>query len=514
MYIVIYARYSSHNQTECSIEGQLEVCKQYAKQHNYNIIGEYIDRAKTGTKDNREEFLKMIDESKHKKFKGILVYQLDRFARNRYDSAIYKKQLKDRGIKVLSARENITDDPSGILMESVLEGMAEYYSAELGLKVKRGMNLNAECCYYNGGCVPLGYKLQEVTDERFNNNLKKAIKKKYVIDEEKAPIVKKIFEMYANDNKMADIIHYLNDLGLTTAYDMPFNKSSIKRILVNKKYIGIYTYNGEEKQGIPKIIDDELFDKVQNELIRNGLYPSRRRAKTEYLLTGKLYCGTCKEKMTGVSGTSKTKKLHTYYACKNAKGSNSTCNTKQVKKDAIEDLVVELARELLTSDNINLIANKVVEKAKEQDFTNLRIIEKNIKDVEKRKTNLLRSISQCEDDEVRKELFLELSRITDKCKEYQVLKSQEESKQILLNAIEVKYFLKQLQKGNINDFKYRKMLINVLINKVYLYTNKLVIVYNINEQTKEIEKSLIKNIESSSVESVALPYEKTVELRR
>ena len=291
MNIVIYARYSSHNQTECSIEGQLEVCRAYARQNNYTVIGEYIDRATTGTSDNRPQFKKMIEDSEKALFNGVLVYALDRFARNRYDSAVYKAKLKKYGIRVYSARENITDDPSGVLMESVLEGMAEYFSLELGQKVKRGMNLNAECCYYNGGSVPLGYKLEVVYDERFNNNIKKAVKKKYVIDEEKAFIVKKIFEMYANDTKMVDIINYLNGLKLTTSKDNHFNKSSIGRILNNKKYIGIYSYNGIEKEnGIPRIIEDDLFEKVQRELIRNGLAPSRNKAKTPYLLTGKFCC--------------------------------------------------------------------------------------------------------------------------------------------------------------------------------------------------------------------------------
>ncbi|MCI9279434.1 MAG: recombinase family protein [Bacilli bacterium] len=125
MDVVIYARYSSHNQTECSIDGQLEECRKYAERNNYNITHEYIDRAKSGTKDDREQFLQMIADGKKGLFQGVLVYQLDRFARNRYDSAIYKKQLKDKGIRVLSARENITEDASGILMESVLEGIAE-----------------------------------------------------------------------------------------------------------------------------------------------------------------------------------------------------------------------------------------------------------------------------------------------------------------------------------------------------------------------------------------------------
>ena len=381
--VVIYARYSSHNQTECSIEGQIEECKRYAELNDYNVINTYIDRAKSGTKDNREEFLKMIEDSKKKEFKYIIVYQLDRFARNRYDSAIYKKELKTRDIRVLSSRENITEDASGVLMESMLEGMAEYYSLELGQKVKRGMNYNGENFYYNGGTVPLGFKLQEITIN-IENSLKPIIKKKYILDNEKASIVQKIFEMYANGSKMVEIISTLNSLGVKTAYNKSFNKSSIRRILENKKYIGTYTYNGiETSDAIPRIVSDELFNRVQMELVKNGLAPSRNRAKNEYLLTGKLYCGDCKEKMTGTSGTSKTKELHTYYICKNSKA-HKNCTKKRIKKDYLEDLVVLFAKKTLTNENIDKIAKKIVDIANnEQNNQVLKTINKNIKENEK-----------------------------------------------------------------------------------------------------------------------------------
>lgn len=156
MNVVIYARFSSHSQTEQSIEGQLKVCYEYAAQHNYTVIGEYIDRAISGKTDERPQFQQMISDSSKRLFEGVLVYQIDRFARNRYDSAIYKKRLQKNGVRVFSAKENIADDPSGILIESVLEGMAEYYSAELAVKIKRGMDLNGEKCLVTGGSTPLG----------------------------------------------------------------------------------------------------------------------------------------------------------------------------------------------------------------------------------------------------------------------------------------------------------------------------------------------------------------------
>lgn len=505
---VIYARYSSHNQSECSIEGQLEVCKKFAEEHNYNIIEEYIDRAKTGTKENRDSFERMIRDSEKQLFQVIIVYQLDRFARDRYTSVIYKKNLKKLGIRVLSARENITEDASGVLMESVLEGMAEYFSKELGQKVKRGMRLNAECCYYNGGTIPLGYKLEIVNNDRFNNNLKRAEKKRYVIDEDKAPIVKKIFEMYANDKRMVDIIDYLNNLGLTTAYNKPFNKSSIRRILENKKYIGIYTYNNEETEnGIPRIIEDELFYKVQKELEKNGSSPARRKAKTEYLLSNKLYCGLCKDKMTGRSGTSKTGKLHTYYSCKSA--TKNLCDMESIKKDEIEDIVVKVSQGVLTKDNINVIAKKIVEYVNnDKDTIEYKQLIRELKAEEKKKNNLLTAIAECESTDNRKILFSELDKIRETLEELNNALLIEKSKHINLGISEVKFFLNSFKKGNIDNFKYKKTLIDTLVNKVYLYNDRLIILFNVNNQVEEVKISLLKDVESSLFDAVALPFKK------
>ena len=136
---VIYARYSSDNQSEQSIEGQLRVCEEYAQRNNILILGTYIDRAMTGTNDNRPDFQRMIKDSNRREWNFVLVYKLDRFSRNKYEAAIHKKTLRDNGVKVLSAMENIPDTAEGIILESLLEGMNQYFSAELAQKVKRGM---------------------------------------------------------------------------------------------------------------------------------------------------------------------------------------------------------------------------------------------------------------------------------------------------------------------------------------------------------------------------------------
>ena len=156
MKAVIYARYSSDNQREESIEGQIRECTAYAEKNGITVLKHYIDRAYSAKTDDRPEFQHMIKDSEKGLFDLILVWKLDRFARNRYDSARYKNQLKKNGVKVVSATELISDKSEGVLLESILEGMAEYYSADLAEKVSRGLTENALKCKHNGGPAPLG----------------------------------------------------------------------------------------------------------------------------------------------------------------------------------------------------------------------------------------------------------------------------------------------------------------------------------------------------------------------
>ena len=154
---VIYARYSSDSQREESIDGQIRECMEFAQKKGITVLSNYIDRALSAKSDNRPDFQRMIADSAKGLFDVIIVWKLDRFARDRYDSAHYKHLLKKNGVKVISATEPISDSPEGQLLESMLEGMAQYYSAELAVKVVRGMTENALKCKYNGGTIPFGY---------------------------------------------------------------------------------------------------------------------------------------------------------------------------------------------------------------------------------------------------------------------------------------------------------------------------------------------------------------------
>jgi len=483
MNIVIYARFSSHNQTEQSIEGQLQVCYEYAKKNGYTVVGEYIDRAISGTTDNRPEFLRMIEDSGKKLFDYVLVYQLDRFARNRYDSATYKARLKKNGVRVLSAKENISDDASGILVEGLLESMAEYYSAELAQKIRRGMDLNGDKCLCTGGNIALGFKVDK--------------DKHFIVDEDTAPIVVRIFEMYASGKTVAQICEKLNGEHITTSRGVPFNKNSLRTMLQNKRYIGTYTYKDKEiPNGIPRIISDELFTNVQEIMGKNKKAPAHAKAVQEYILTTKLFCGKCHEMMTGVKGNSHTGRAYFYYKCNNAK--KKLCDKKAVQKDYIENFVITECRKLLTTENVNKIAHEVVTICeKEKDTSNLKRLEKLLKDNERKRGNLMNAIAECDIDTVRKAMYEEISRLSTEYDEIKHEYAVEKSSKISLTVEEVKFFLNQLKKGNVDNIQYRKTLINVFINAIYLYDDRMVIIFNSGDKPVTVTDKLLSEIEAS-----------------
>ncbi len=223
---VIYARYSSDNQREESIEGQIRENTAYAEKNGITIVGHYIDRALSAKTDNRPEFQRMIRDSGKKNFDVVIVWKLDRFSRNRYDSAKYKAMLKKNNVRVVSATESISEGAEGIILESVLEGMAEYYSADLAEKVKRGMTENALKCRFNGSAIPFGYSVDE--------------EKHYQLNPVTAPVVLEIFKKYADGMSIKDITDELNARGLKTAKGADFNKNSMRHMFKNRIYIGEY----------------------------------------------------------------------------------------------------------------------------------------------------------------------------------------------------------------------------------------------------------------------------------
>lgn len=494
MNVVIYARFSSHNQTEQSIEGQLQVCYDFAQRNDMTVVHEYIDRAISGTTDNRQQFQKMIEDSKKRNFEAVLVYQLDRFARNRFDSAINKAKLRENGVKVVSAKENISDDPSGIILEAVLEGYNEYYSVELSQKIKRGMSVSISKRKILGGQCPLGFKIDKEN-------------KTYIIDEETAPIVRQIFQMYANGESVATIIDTLNSQNYTTSTGSQFNKNSLNKLLQNKKYIGSYMYKGEEleKDVFPKIVPIDVFERVQHRIEKARKAPATAKAFEEYLLTTKLYCGHCKNMMIGVSGTSKTGKKHCYYSCNGVK--KKICKKKSVQKRYIEDLVIAECRKVLTDTNIDKIANKVMFLIEqEKDTEKIRILRHKLKKNKIEKQNLLKSLKYGASDTIRKIIFEEIEALDNKEKLLNAEIEKEKMRALPLELSEIKFFLTHLRSGDIDDIKYKRALVSMLINKIYLYDDKMTIVFNTQSTPVEVSADLIKKAESSFLPSNSPDY--------
>lgn len=465
MKAVIYARFSSHNQREESIDGQLRECNEFAKNNKIEVIGNYIDRAISAKTDNRPEFQRMIRDSCAHQWDAIIVYELDRFARNRYDSAIYKAKLKKNGVRVMSAKERITnnpDDPTSIIMESLLEGMAEYYSAELAQKVMRGMEQNALEARGTGGTLPLGYRM--TPDHRFE------------IDPVNATVVRKIFSDYADGKTKAEIIRSLNQQGAHTSFNRPFSYNSFSRLLHNEKYIGMYKFGSITiPDGIPAIVDKDVYDKVQCRLKMNKNAPARSKANVDYLLTGKLFCGKCSGTMVGESGRSHCGDKYYYYKCKNTKHVHS-CDAHTIRKDWIESAVVyETVQNVLTDEMIEVISNNAVDlQNREQDKSILNGLKQRLREKEKAITNLVKAIEAGTFSPSIQERLSALEKEKDGIEGEIAIEQIEKP---FITANQVRFYLEHFRHGDINNIAYCHDIIDVFVRAVYVFDDKYYITY-------------------------------------
>ncbi len=492
MKAVIYARYSSDRQREESIEGQIRECTDYAMRNDITLIGSYIDRALSARTADRPDFQRMIADSARGIFDVVLVWKLDRFSRDRYDSAHYKHILKKNGVRVISIKENISDGPEGIILESMLEGYAEYYSAELAQKIRRGQHENAMKCMNNGGNIPLGYYVDKDTGV-------------LAVDPLTAPLVQEIYTRFEKGEGIRDIKASFDERGLKTRKGKSFTIGSISLILKNRKYIGEYKY-GETiiPDGIPAIIEKELFERVQVRMNANKKAPAKYKAEEEYLLTTKLYCGDCGRLMAGESGKGCKGVVYHYYKCSGAKRKLG-CKRKALKKNWIEEAVVRwTVSTVLTDTAIDRIADAVVAMQDRED-TMTPVLKQQLKECEAAIRNVMKAIQQGIITESTKECLEDLEAQRENLK-LSILQLQMERPKY--SKSQVVDWISRFKYGNIQDRDYWKEIIDIFINSVYVYDDKLLLTYNFKDGTQTLTLQEIKAALSSDLTNLSPPKRK------
>ena len=484
---VIYASYSCENQTEQSIEGQLRVCEDYAKNKGILILHTYIDRAMSGTNDNRPDFQKMIKESQKREWNYVIVYKLDRFSRNKYEMAMHKKTLKDNGVKLVSATEYIPDSPEAIIIESMLEGYAEYYSAELSQKVKRGMKESRLKGNYTGGVLLYGYKVEN---------------HKLLIDEEKAEVVRFIFAQYALGKYVKDILNELNARQITNK-GKPFVKHTIYNILRNEKYAGIYRCNNELYDNVyPAIVPLDTFETVRAKVEK--LKHGKTSQTTVYLLREKIKCGYCGNNMYVESGTQKNGKIKRYYKCSKRKAGEE-CNKSNIRKDELEEFILNAVIDVLGSPSImSTIIKHLLEIQEKGTTQNVQLIKLNqeLRGVENSLSNIMKAMELGIMNNTTQKRMLELET------RQQILQKEiyrEKSKEImLLDEDDIKTFYKDALALE------PVMLINYLIKEIVLFNDRVDIYFKNPLKTEPYNSQDSILLYTSRPHSIAYTHESII----
>lgn len=472
MNAVIYARFSSSAQREASIEQQINVCMSFAESSGYNVVSTYSDRALTGRTDRRPQFLQMIKDARKGRFCAVIVYSLDRFSRDKYDSARYKHELRACGVRVVSATEPITDNPSGVLIESVFEGLAQYYSAELSQKIRRGYEDNAKKCMV-AGSVPYGFR--------------RSASGYYEILPEEADIVREIFRRVASGESYADVCRDLNDRGIRTRHGSTWNRSSFNTILHNRRYIGTYIskYHVQE-DAIPQIVEKELFYKVQS-TSREKRGP-RRTPNGYYSLTGKLFCGLCGDVMTGTSGTSKSGKLCFYYTCHSHRAHR--CDQRSVPRDQLEDLICSaIWDDVLSDDSIRWMAHQtILDQDKLQAGSDLDILRASLAQTRAQKTNILNAIkagifTQTTRDELLR-LEQEEADLEDRIHQAEQLTAELPTEDDIIS------FLELFREGLEDQTLKRSALLDAFVSRAEVHADHILIFFRIKKEDRQVSADL------------------------
>ncbi|MBQ9212071.1 MAG: recombinase family protein [Clostridia bacterium] len=464
---VAYARYSSAGQRDVSIDQQLKDIRAYAEREGYTIIHEYADRAKSGFKNAsaRVQFQEMLSSASSGLFDTVIAWKVDRFGRNRRDSALYKGQLRDQGVNVVYAMEPIPTGAAGVLTEGMLESIAEWYSRNLSENVIRGMRDNALKGLYNGAHI-LGYR--------------PGPDRKYEIDPAESAIVRQIYKKYIAGHSAGSIASELNALGLTNTRGLPFSVDSVMRVINSKSYIGVYRWGELEiPGGMPRIVTDKEWEDAQR--MKKKTTRHFKNSPADFLLTGKAFCGLCGRPMVGDSGKSHTGAMHYYYTCTGRNGRNGLspkCDKKSVRRDWLEKNVLDFIYDrCLTGPEREKITDAIVSAQLESEKSSPRsAMASELKDTEKKISNINDAI---ENGIWNSSTSIRLKALEDAAEQLRASIAEIDlSRAQLLDRDRILFFLEKMSQYNRDDPDRRRQLISTFINAVFVFDDHLLIVIN------------------------------------
>ena len=483
---VIYARFSCDKQSEQSIEGQLYDCYHYAEQHGITVVREYIDRAMTGKNDDRPSFQQMLKDSALHEWEHVIVWKLDRFSRNTIDSALNRQILLKNGVSLLSVMESFGEDASGQMMTHIVEAINEYYSADLREKTIRGMRQSALKAQSTGH-IPLGYKV---------------VDKKLVIDEETRAIPETVFRMYAAGERLTDIADYLNAQGFRNKRGKPFTCNSFYDMLSNEKYKGIYKYKDIVIEGgVPQMIPDEVFEKVREKLSANRKRAAKNAARADYFLSGKLFCGYCGEPMSGLSGTARNGDKHYYYRC-NGVQKKTGCHKHNEHKDRIEDEVCRAARALFDKMSVEDTARTIHEMYIAALALNYDVDTPEIQlaECKKQAENVVNAIAQTGGNQM---LYNKINELEERINQLEsTIRVNRAMADNVPSVEQIKVLIDDIRATDINTMEGKKTIAEIMISKVFVYDDKLTIVFKDKDGKKvDIPLAAVNDAETNSPET-------------
>lgn len=460
---VIYARYSSHAQRDVSIEQQVKQCTDYAQREGLTIIAVYSDAAMSGKTDKRPQFQKMMKDSTKGAFDYVIAWKSNRMGRNMLEAMINDARLMDEGVRCIYVEEDFDDTAAGRFALRNMMNVNQFYSENMAEDIRRGLMDNAAKCIVNVR-PPFGYRKGE--DGRF------------AIDEKTAPIVVEIFNRVLEGWSYADIAEDLNRRGIKTAYGREWNKGSFHAMIKNDMYTGVYKYSSIRIEGgVPVIIDKAKFEEVQHHLTVKKNPIGRSQNYSEYLLTGKLFCGHCREPMVGLSGTGRHGELHYYYVCQGRRKKKNGCKKKNITRDKIEKLVIQAIHDYVLQDDVidAIISSYERFLVSARKDSALAAMKEDLEQNSKSTANLLKAIEMGIITETTKSRLIELE--AEKRELERSIRIEEKVQQDL-SPNQVRFIIERFRDSDPHDRNAQRELIRAFVHEIYLYDDHMKILFN------------------------------------